>query len=428
MELVNLKDSSDTASFAEAVKRGLGKNQGLYFPEHIPTLDNIDALLEKPFVERSIEVLRALIGNELDNGELEEIVKTAFTFGAPVEQVNDNIYTLELFHGPTLAFKDFGGRFMAQTLSRISEGKPVTILTATSGDTGAAVAHAFHGIDNINVVILFPKGKISALQEKLFTTLGGNIHTVAIESDFDACQSLVKTAFDDPDVREGLHLNSANSINISRLLAQVCYYFEAVSQLPKDKRNQVVVSVPSGNFGNLTAGMIAKAMGLPIKRFIAATNLNDTVPRYLKTGQWEPKATVATMSNAMDVSQPNNWPRIEALVERGYIDKACLNGEMVDEEYTQLAMRQLAQQGYTSEPHAAIAYRAVSHDLEDGEIGLFLGTAHPAKFRETVENVLGNPISLPKALADVAGEDSLAVDLPASYAALKQHMMAILKA
>lgn len=428
MELVNLKDSSDTASFAEAVKRGLGKNQGLYFPEHIPTLSDIDALLEKPFAERSIEVLRALIGDELNDGELDAIVESAFAFGAPVEQATDNVYSLELFHGPTLAFKDFGGRFMAQTLSRISEGKPITILTATSGDTGAAVAHAFHGIDNINVVILFPKGKISALQEKLFTTLGGNIHTVAIESDFDACQALVKTAFDDPDVREGLHLNSANSINISRLLAQVCYYFEAFSQLPKDKRDQLVVSVPSGNFGNLTAGMIAKALGLPIKRFIAATNLNDTVPRYLKTGEWAPKSTVATMSNAMDVSQPNNWPRIEALIERGYIDKACLKGEMVDEEYTQLAMRQLAQHGYVSEPHAAIAYRAVSHDLEDGEIGLFLGTAHPAKFRETVENVLGNPISLPKALADVAGEDSLAIDLPASYDALKQHMMELLKA
>lgn len=427
MELVNLKDASDTASFAEAVKRGLGKNQGLYFPETIPTLDDIDGLLEKPFVERSIEVLRTLIGDELEEGELNAIVETAFSFGAPVEKVNDNVYSLELFHGPTLAFKDFGGRFMAQTLSRISEGKPITILTATSGDTGAAVAHAFHGIDNINVVILFPKNKISKLQEKLFTTLGDNIHTVAIEADFDACQSLVKTAFDDPDVREGLHLNSANSINISRLLAQVCYYFEAMSQLPKEKRDQVVISVPSGNFGNLTAGMIAKAMGLPIKRFIAATNLNDTVPRYLKTGEWDPKATVATISNAMDVSQPNNWPRIEALIERGYIDKACLKGEMVDEEYTQLAMRQLAQQGYTSEPHAAIAYRAVSHDLEEGEIGLFLGTAHPAKFRETVENVLGNPISLPKPLADVAGEDSLAVDLPASYEALKQHMMSLLK-
>ena len=428
MELVNLKDSQDTASFAEAVKRGLGKQQGLYFPTNIPTLDDIDGLLEIPFVERSIKVLRALIGDELNNGELEEIVTQAFAFGAPVAQVTDNVYTLELFHGPTLAFKDFGGRFMAQTLSRISEGKPITILTATSGDTGAAVAHAFHGIDNINVVILFPKGKISALQEKLFTTLGDNIHTVAVESDFDACQALVKTAFDDVDVREGLHLNSANSINISRLLAQVCYYFEAMAQLPKDKRDQLVVSVPSGNFGNLTAGMIAKAMGLPIKRFIAATNLNDTVPRYLKTGEWAPKQTVATMSNAMDVSQPNNWPRIEALVEQGYIDKACLKGEMVDEEYTQLAMRQLSQLGYTSEPHAAIAYRAVSHDLEEGEIGLFLGTAHPAKFRETVENVLGTPISLPQELADVAGEDSLAIDLPSSYEALKQHMMDLLKA
>jgi len=427
VELVNLKDSTDTASFAEAVKRGLGRHQGLYFPENIPTLENIDALLEKPFVERSIDVLGALIGDELDAGELESIVKTAFAFGAPVKPITDNVYTLELFHGPTLAFKDFGGRFMAQTLSRISEGKPITILTATSGDTGAAVAHAFYGIENINVVILFPKGKISPLQEKLFTTLGGNIHTVAIDSDFDACQSLVKAAFDDVDVREGLHLNSANSINISRLLAQVCYYFEAFSQLPKDKRDQLVVSVPSGNFGNLTAGMIAKSMGLPIKRFIAATNLNDTVPRFLKTGEWAPKSTIATISNAMDVSQPNNWPRIEALIEQGYIDKGCLKGEMVDEEYTQLAMRQLAQLGYTSEPHAALAFRAVSHDLEDGEIGLFLGTAHPAKFRETVENVLGNPISLPKPLADVVGEDSLAVDLPASYASLKAHMMNLLK-
>lgn len=427
MELVNLKDASDTASFAEAVKRGLGKQQGLYFPKHIPALDNIDALLDTPFVERSIAILKALIGDELGEGVLEDIVTSAFTFPAPVAQVADNIYTLELFHGPTLAFKDFGGRFMAQTLSRISEGKPITIMTATSGDTGAAVAHAFHGLDNINVVILFPKGKISALQEKLFTTLGGNIHTVAIESDFDACQTMVKTAFDDPEVREGLHLNSANSINISRLLAQVCYYFEAVSQLPADKRVQVVVSVPSGNFGNLTAGMIAKAMGLPIKRFIAATNLNDTVPRYLRTGEWAPKKTVATMSNAMDVSQPNNWPRIEALIEQGYIDKACLRGECVDEDYTQLAMRQLAQLGYTSEPHAAIAYRAVSHDLNEGEVGLFLGTAHPAKFRETVENVLGSPLSLPQELAAVAGKDSLAVPLPADYDTLKQHMIDTLK-
>lgn len=427
MELVNLKDATDTVSFAQAVKKGLGKHQGLYFPTAIPKLTDVESLLAKPFVERSIEILHTLIGDELGAGVLDEIVEQAFNFAAPVEKVTDDIYTLELFHGPTLAFKDFGGRFMAQVLARISAGQPITILTATSGDTGAAVAQAFHGISNINVVILFPKGKISPLQEKLFSTLGGNIHTVAIEADFDACQSLVKQAFDDPDVRDGLHLNSANSINISRLLAQVCYYFEALSQIPVAEREQLVVSVPSGNFGNLTAGMIAKAMGLPIKRFIAATNLNDTVPRYLKTGEWDPKATVATISNAMDVSQPNNWPRIEALIEQGYIDKACLRGESVDEQYTQIAMRQLAQAGYTSEPHAAIAFRSLSHGLEEGEKGLFLGTAHPAKFRETVENVLGQPISLPRELAAVATEDSLAVDLEPSYEALKAHMLDLLQ-
>ena len=427
MQLVNLKDASEQVSFAQAVKQGLGRNQGLFFPTEIPSFDNIDELLAMPFVERSTKILSAFIGDELGEDTVADIVKDAFTFPAKVEQVNDKTYCLELFHGPTLAFKDFGGRFMAQCLARISDGAPITILTATSGDTGAAVAHAFHGLDNINVVILFPKGKISPLQQKLFTTLGDNIHTVAIESDFDACQAMVKQAFDDVDVREGLHLNSANSINISRLLAQVCYYFEAVAQLPEDKRSKAVFSVPSGNFGNLTAGMIAKVMGLPIKRFIAATNLNDTVPRYLKTGEWAPNATVATMSNAMDVSQPNNWPRIEALVERGYIDKAILRGESVDEEYTQLAMRQLLKEGYTSEPHAAIAYRAVSHDLNDDEVGVFLGTAHPAKFRETVENVLGTPLSLPKPLADCANQDSLEAELPADYEALKAHMIALLK-
>ncbi|NMH59266.1 threonine synthase [Alteromonas ponticola] len=426
MKLANLKDATDTASFAEALKRGLGKNQGLYFPTQIPALHNIEEVLAMPFVERSIHILSALLGDEMEQ-ELTDIVQHAFTFAAPVVEVNEKISVLELFHGPTLAFKDFGGRFMAQCLARLTNDDPVTILTATSGDTGAAVAHAFHGIDNINVVILFPKGKISPLQEKLFTTLGGNIHTVAVEGDFDACQTLVKTAFDDPEVREGLHLNSANSINISRLLAQVCYYFEALSQIPQHQREALVVAVPSGNFGNLTAGMIAKAMGLPIKRFIAATNLNDTVPRYLKTGQWEPKPTQATMSNAMDVSQPNNWPRIEALFEKGYVDKSALRGESVDEDYTQIAVRQLAQQGYTSEPHAAVAYRALSHDLGEGETGLFLATAHPAKFRETVENVLGQPISLPQALANVASKDSLAESLPNDYQLLKQHMIALLK-
>ena len=427
MELVNLKDSHDTASFSEAVSKGLGKNQGLYFLESIAPLNNIDALLAKPLAERSIDILTHLIGDEISHAKVAEFVNKAFTFPAPLIQVSEGMYCLELFHGPTLAFKDFGGRFMAQCLAHISNGKPVTILTATSGDTGAAVAHAFHGIENIKVVILFPKGKISPLQEKLFTTLGGNIHTVAIEADFDACQQLVKTAFDDIEVREGLHLNSANSINISRLMAQICYYFEAVSQLPKNKQNKAVFSVPSGNFGNLTAGILAKLLGLPIKRFVAATNSNDTVPRYLQTGKWEPNPTVATMSNAMDVSQPNNWPRIQAMIDKGLFDEKLLTSEGIDEQYTQVAMRKLAQLGYISEPHAAISYKALSNDLNDDEVGIFLGTAHPAKFKETVENVLGQPISLPKELAESVIKEAFSVDIEKSYEALKAHMFSILK-
>ena len=426
MELENLKDPSDTASFAQAVKLGLGKNQGLFFPKKLSKFDDVDAVLALPFVERSVAILRQLIGDELPAETIAGIVERAFVFPAPLAQVSDNIFSLELFHGPTLAFKDFGARFMAQCLSEIAKGEKITILTATSGDTGAAVAHAFHGLDNINVVILYPKGKISQLQEKLFTTLGDNIHTVAIEADFDACQQLVKSAFDDPQVRNDLHLNSANSINISRLVAQVCYYFEAFAQLPADNRDDVVVSVPSGNFGNLTAGMIAKVLGLPIQHFVAATNLNDTVPRYLKTGEWAPKPTVATLSNAMDVSQPNNWPRIEAIIEQGYLDKSVLSGDTIDEEYTQVAMRQLAQLGYVSEPHAAIAYKALVRKLEPGQTGIFLGTAHPAKFRETVENVLGQPISLPQPLADCAGKESFSVDLPNDYQTLKTHLFNLL--
>lgn len=428
MQLFNLKDHSDTVNYCEAVQKGLGKMQGLYFPQEIKPLEQVAELLKKPFAERSAAILSHLIGDDIPAEILNTLVADAFAFPAPITRISDDIYSLELFHGPTLAFKDFGGRFMAQCMAYLTKDSdtPVTILTATSGDTGAAVAHAFHGIKNIKVVILFPKGKISQLQEKLFTTLGDNIHTVAIDSDFDACQQLVKSAFDDPDVRDGLHLNSANSINISRLLAQVCYYFEAFSQIPAEKQQEVVFSVPSGNFGNLTAGMIAKTLGLPIKRFIASTNSNDTVPRYWASGDWAPKPTVATLSNAMDVSQPNNWPRIEALFEFGYLDKSILSTEAVDEEYTQVAMKQLQSEGYVSEPHAAIAYKALKRQLHEGETGVFLGTAHPAKFRETVENVLGQPISLPQPLADCAGKEGLAVEKDASYATLKQHLFEIL--
>lgn len=426
MHLYNLKVPSDQVSFSEAVKKGLGQDMGLYFPSEFKPFDDIDALLAMPFAQRSAKVIQQLLGDELSEEQVSDMVHNAFAFPAPLAQVNDNVDCLELFHGPTLAFKDFGARFMAQCLSTISKGQKITILTATSGDTGAAVAHAFHGIENIDVVILFPKGKISPLQEKLFSTLGGNIHTVAIESDFDACQHLVKTAFEDKDVREGLHLNSANSINISRLMAQICYYFEAFAQLDADKRNNTVVSVPSGNFGNLTAGMFAKVLGLPIKRFVAATNLNDTVPRYWASGEWSPNATKATISNAMDVSQPNNWPRIEALFEKGLLNKDILTAVSIDEDYTQLGMKHLAGEGYISEPHAAVAYKALTRELQEGEHGLFLGTAHPAKFRETVENVLGQPIALPEPLVEVADKQSLSVPLPNDYQQLKQHLFSIL--
>ncbi|TNH03526.1 threonine synthase [Testudinibacter sp. TR-2022] len=398
MNLYNIKHPEQQVNFAQAVRQGLGKNQGLFFPEVIPQLDNVEALLELPLVERSQAILSALIGEELPSAVLNQIISDAFTFPAPLVKVEDNIYALELFHGPTLAFKDFGGRFMARTLAAIrGEGK-ITILTATSGDTGAAVAHAFYGLDNIDVVILYPKGKISPLQEKLFCTLGGNIRTVAINGDFDDCQALVKHAFDDQELRDAIGLNSANSINISRLLAQVCYYFEAVAQLPQAQRNNVVVSVPSGNFGNLTAGLIAKWLGLPIKRFIASTNANDTVPRYLSSGQWQPNATVATLSNAMDVSRPNNWPRVEEIFKRNGWSLSELHSDSRSDTATETALQAMQAKGYLCEPHGAIAYDTLSADLQAGETGIFLCTAHPAKFKESVDRILGLELPLPQAL------------------------------
>ncbi|ELY5816496.1 threonine synthase [Cronobacter turicensis] len=425
MKLYNLKDHNEQVSFAQAVTQGLGKNQGLFFPHDLPefSLTEIDEMLEMDFVSRSSKILSAYIGDEIPADTLRQRVEKAFTFPAPVSQVAEDIGCLELFHGPTLAFKDFGGRFMAQMLTQISGDKPVTILTATSGDTGAAVAHAFYGLKNVQVVILYPRGKISPLQEKLFCTLGGNIETVAIDGDFDACQALVKQAFDDEELKTKLGLNSANSINISRLLAQICYYFEAVAQLPQEARNQLVVSVPSGNFGDLTAGLLAKSAGLPVKRFIAATNANDTVPRFLQHGEWLPNATVATLSNAMDVSQPNNWPRVEELFRRKIWRLNELGVATIDDETTKATMRELRELGYLSEPHAAVAYRALRDQLRPGEYGLFLGTAHPAKFKESVEDVLGETLELPAELAERVDLPLLSHSLPAEFAALREFMM-----
>lgn len=425
MQFYNLKENDEVVSFAQAVKQGLGRNQGLFFPKELPQIEDVETLLAMPFVERSVKVLAPFVEDSLTEKELSDIVTNAFNFPALIQPISENRATLELFHGPTLAFKDFGARFMAQCLQAFSKDQKITILTATSGDTGAAVAHAFHGIENIRVVILYPKGKISLLQEKMFTTLGDNIETIAIDGTFDDCQALVKESFEDKALAKTIGLNSANSINISRLLAQVCYYFEAVAQLTRQKSSQnlgdVVVSVPSGNFGNLTAGLFAKAMGLPVKRFIAATNANDTVPRYLATGQWEPHETVATISNAMDVSNPNNWPRVEHMLTSGLVEE-CVSSVSIDEETTQITMIQLAKLGYISEPHAAVAYKALQ-DCSENEFGVFLGTAHPAKFKDVVENTLGQPIGLPKELADCAGETILSVNMAADFEALKAFLL-----
>ena len=423
MNLYNIKHPEEQVNFAQAVRQGLGKDQGLFFPENIPHLSNIDELLALPLVERSQKILGALIGEEIPQAQLAQMVRNAFTFSAPVVKVEDNIYALELFHGPTLAFKDFGGRFMAQALATVRGDGKITILTATSGDTGAAVAHAFYGLENIDVVILYPKGKISPLQEKLFCTLGGNIRTIAINADFDACQALVKQAFDDAELRQAIGLNSANSINISRLLAQVCYYFEAAAQLPKEQRENLVVSVPSGNFGNLTAGLIAKTLGLPIKRFIAATNANDTVPRYLHSGNWSPNATVATLSNAMDVSRPNNWPRVEELFKHNGWALNELHSAAISDAQTEDTLRTMNQLGYLCEPHGAVAYEVLKQDLQPGETGLFLCTAHPAKFKESVERILDLTLPLPEALDKHNKLPLLSDEMENDFAQLRAYLL-----
>jgi threonine synthase len=429
----NLKENDEQVSFSQAVKQGLGKNQGLFFPSSMPNLDNIDELLALPLVERSVKILQPFVEGDLTESELTDIVTDAFNFPALLQPISPDRAILELFHGPTLAFKDFGARFMAKCLQVFvakdakvnGQIKPLTILTATSGDTGAAVAHAFHGIDNIRVVIMYPKGKISLLQEKMFTTLGGNIETLAVDGDFDDCQSLVKQSFDDKELANTIGLNSANSINISRLLAQVCYYFEAVAQLSRVKSDlsSLVFSIPSGNFGNLTAGLFAKAMGLPIKRFIAATNANDTVPRYLETAEWTPNKTVATISNAMDVSNPNNWPRVEHMLKSGIVEQGCVSSVSIDEEQTQSTVIGLRKLGYISEPHAAVAYKALQYSATEDEFGVFLGTAHPAKFKEVVESILGQPLGLPKELADCAGEPILSQDLSTDFSDLRSYLL-----
>jgi len=422
MQFINISHPQQRVTFPEAVVTGLGKGQGLFFPERLEPLRDIRAMLEMDFVERSKVLLQYLVGEAMPAQVLEACVEKAFNFPVPLAPVSAHVYALELFHGPSLAFKDFGARFMAQCLASFSGDRHTTILTATSGDTGAAVALAFYGQPGIDVVVLYPKGKVTPLQEKLFCTLGGNVRTIAVTDDFDACQKLVKQSFDDRQLVEAMGLNSANSINVARLLAQVCYYFEAVAQLPPG--TEPVFCVPSGNFGNVTAGLVARALGLPMKRMIAATNRNDTVPRFLASGKWEPRPTIQTLTNAMDISLPNNFPRVLDLEKRhGLSLDGLLTSVAIDDAQTKDAVRALDRESYLADPHSALAWKALIDSLGTDETGVFLCTAHPAKFRETIEAALERPVALPEALEKVSKMEVLSTEMPADFQLLKSFLL-----
>ncbi|QJC38701.1 threonine synthase [Enterobacteriaceae endosymbiont of Donacia fulgens] len=428
MKFYNLNYQKENINFCQALKKGLGKNQGLFFPVKLPKLNNkiIKNILNLNFIERSSYIISLFLDEkEISLNDLKLQVTKAFNFPLLLNLIDKNIACLELFHGPTLAFKDFGVRFMAQMLNFFDK-KKIIILTATSGDTGAAVAHAFHKMENIEVVILYPYKKISILQEKLFCTLGNNITTIAIKGNFDDCQKLIKKTFSDKELNKLLYLNSANSINISRLIAQICYYFEAFAQIPLNKKKKkIVFSVPSGNFGNLTAGLIAKTMGLPIYKFIAATNINDTVPRYLNKGYWNPKKTIATLSNAMDVSIPNNWPRIIEIFNKNNWNLNKLESfAITDKQTIKTTINFFKKYKYILEPHSAISFCALKKQILNKDIfNVFLSTAHPAKFQNYIYNTLHQKILLPKILINCIEKKNLSYILSNNFNDLKNFLI-----
>jgi threonine synthase len=422
LQLINIKHPAERVTFRQAVLSGLGRDQGLFFPRSFDLLPDVEGLLQETFVPRSVAVLQHLTQGEVSEQCMQRMVSSAFDFPVETPLLNDGTRALELFHGPSLAFKDFGARFMARCLGEFHDGGPMTILTATSGDTGAAVAHAYYGQPGIEVVVLYPKGKISPLQEKLFCTLGGNVHTIAGEADFDTCQQLVKQSFDDEVLKHELGLNSANSINIARLMAQVCYYFEAAAAIEDVRR--MVLSVPSGNFGNVTAGLIARTIGLPYKRVIAATNVNDTVPRFLASGHWDPRPTLTTITNAMDISLPNNFPRVLELSERHDLPlEKLLSSTSLDDAATRDAMKELHSGGYLADPHTALAWCALRESLQNDEEGVFLCTAHPAKFLEVIEDTLEIDLPLPAELEEVKDKTILSSTITGEFAMLREELL-----
>ncbi len=430
MKYYSTKQQTFPVSLKEAVLKGLPADNGLFMPESIPTLpysffEKIESL---SFQEIAFEVANALLGEDIEKGKLKELVYNAINFPAPLVSLSEDIHILELFHGNTLAFKDFGARFMAQLMGYYVQGSTTTldILVATSGDTGSAVAHGFFNVPNIHVTVLYPKGKVSNFQEKQFTTLGGNITALEIEGTFDDCQALVKQAFLDKTLNEKLNLSSANSINIARLVPQSFYYFEAYKQL-KDKKKPIVFVVPSGNFGNLTAGLIAKKMGLPIHGFVAATNANDVVPSYLQTGNYTPRPSTQTISNAMDVGNPSNFQRMQDLYKAVEDMRKEIIGYAFDDAQTAQAMREVKEKyNYIIDPHGAVGYLALKKyrkEVNENISGIVLETAHPVKFAEVVNPQIGEEVAIPERMRYLLEKPKISIPLSSDFEGFKAFLL-----
>ena len=431
MKYYSTNQQERNVSLEEAVVKGLAADKGLYMPDTIKSLPAsfYDHIEELSFQEIACRVADAFFGEDVPTDTLNQIVCDTLSFDAPLVPVSDGIYSLELFHGPTLAFKDVGGRFMARLLGYFirKEGKQqVNVLVATSGDTGSAVANGFLGVEGIHVYVLYPKGKVSEIQEKQFTTLGQNITALEVDGTFDDCQALVKAAFMDQELNVHMQLTSANSINVARFLPQAFYYFYAYAQLKKaGKADNVVVCVPSGNFGNITAGLFGKYMGLPVKRFIAANNRNDIFYQYLQTGVYSPRPSVATIANAMDVGAPSNFARVLDLYGNSHaaICADISGATYTDEQIAETVKNVWQAYHYLLDPHGACGYRALSEGLKPGETGIFLETAHPAKFKDTVEGIIGEPVEIPAKLQAFMKGEKQSVPMSKEFAAFKNYLI-----
>lgn len=431
MKYYSTNGKSDQVTLRDAVVKGLAGDKGLFMPEVIKHLPEsfFEEIQNLSFQEIAYKVADAFFGEDVPSDTLKQIVCDTLNFDCPVVKVKDNIYSLELFHGPTLAFKDVGARFMARLLGYFiqQEGnQKVNVLVATSGDTGSAVANGFLGVDGIHVYVLYPKGKVSAIQECQFTTLGQNITALEVDGVFDDCQALVKNAFMDADLNKHMKLTSANSINVARFLPQAFYYFYAYAQMKKlGKADQLVVCVPSGNFGNITAGLFGKVMGLPIKRFIAANNANDIFYNYLQTGEYHPQSSVQTIANAMDVGDPSNFARIFDLYKgcHSAISSEISGATYTDEQIAETVKACYRETGYLLDPHGACGYRALQENLSANECGVFLETAHPAKFKSTVESIIEDEVEIPAKLAAFMKGSKKSIEISKNFADFKAYLM-----